>query len=915
MSNSERARIVSLIRKTQANHEYFFDNLDDPTWLPVLAEEGFFKKPIDAERGEGWIRYPFWPESRFLVRVAAKASDEVFEIATGIGETDNVRVHEDLLRISAQLPGKMAAKLVRKEAAWLRDYDRHLMSLPEAAGEALAHLARERQLDAAYEFARALLAISRSESGGGSRRQAVARFHEYAYGRIIERAWPLLLDADAGRAFRFLCDRLSDVIELGYTHEPDGYDSTSSWRPAIEDHGQNHGHSLFDLLVDVVRDYSVELAQTPEGFELVLVELERRPARLFERLRLYVIRQRGPAELVATTLTDPGEAFDVLVWHEYGELLRHRYRDLDDEQREHVLALLDRSEGLQLTERADRHALFNRYAVISEHLTGEARATYDCLREEFAEPDHPTFLSYSTSWTGPTSPFSGEELRAMEPAEVAKALRDWIPPREHEAPSPEGLGRILSDVVAERSDEFAAIAADFKDLLATYVRALLDGLAAAAKEQRVFAWPPVLDICAWVIEQPLDGLDVEDDHRRDPHWGWARKAVAGLLSRGFAEGKSELPPDARHRVWSLLAKLAEDPDPTPAHEQRYGGDNLDPATLSINTTRGEAMHAVLRYAFWVERALSTNGSFDGARSIPEVTALLDRHLDVAVDRSLAVRSVYGQWFPQLVRIDEEWARMLAGRVFPVAPEAAARFAAAWDAYIVFNRPYTDVFPILHQAYRTAIERLDSGNGGRTLAGDPQKRLGEHLMTFRIRGEMTDDDLFATYWRRAQPELRNEVLTGTGWSLEHVERLDSEVADRLRATWEWIVSEAAPDDPALAGFGAWLGTKALDGEWLLEQALAVLTRDIYLEPDFVVYGALQRLATDLPRLVVDVLRRMIATEPEDWSLHGSSAEVRETIKVVLETGDTGAQQRAKELIDLLGARGMTTFRELLRPGAS
>ncbi len=479
-------------------------------------------------------------------------------------------------------------------------------------------------------------------------------------------------------------------------------------------------------------------------------------------------------------------------------------------------------------------------------------------------------------------------------------------------PSPEGLGRILSAVVADSADTFAAAAADFTDLEPTYVRALIDGLGAAAKDGRPFTWPRVLDLCAWVVEQPRGEEAADDDRQRDPHWGWSRKAVAGLLSRGFTEGPSQLPLEARERVWSLLMALAEDPDPTPDHEARYGGENLDPATLAINTTRGEALHAVVRYAFWIERALEKDGSFDGARSIPEAVALLDRHLDPQIDPALAIRAVYGQWFPQFVRLDEEWARRLAPRAFPLATEEAPLFAAAWDAYIVFNPPYTDVFRLLHDAYATAIEHLDAGGGGRSLAGDPRKRLGDHLVTFRIRGEIkTDDDLFIRFWRSAESELRKEVITSTGWSLEKVASLDSDVADRLRATWEWILAEDAHDDPALAGFGAWLATDALAGEWLLQQALAVLERGIYLEPDFVVYRALPRLGAKHPEMVIDVLRRMIASETDDWSVQGSSAEVREAIQTVLAAGDEDTRQRAREVTDLLGARGMTTFRELLR----
>jgi hypothetical protein len=219
MPESRRKQMVELVRKNAANYEYFFDNLDDPAWLPVLRGERFFRKPAEPERGEGWIRYPFWPESRFLARVAAEAPDEVFEIAMRIPAAENVRVHEDLLRIAAQLPGRSAAKLVRKEAAWLRSYEGHLMSLPSAAGDVIAHLAEAGELWAALEVAGAVLAIVEVPDATAVRGRAGARIEDYAYGKILERAWPAVVAADARRGFRFLCERLAEVVELGYIDE------------------------------------------------------------------------------------------------------------------------------------------------------------------------------------------------------------------------------------------------------------------------------------------------------------------------------------------------------------------------------------------------------------------------------------------------------------------------------------------------------------------------------------------------------------------------------------------------------------------------------------------------------------------------------------------------------------------------
>lgn len=924
MAEVERERIAELVRRSPANHQYFFDNLEDPAWLPVLVEQGFFRKPAGPERGDGWIRFPFWSESRYLARIAPRAPQEVFAIAMDIPPTENVRVHEDMFRIAAKLPAARAAKLARKEIRWLRGYGGHLMSLPRAAGDALAHLGREGELNAAFELAGVLLAISRAEAPTSPRRHAGARMDEYSYGTIIKQAWPSLVEADAGRAFRFLCDRLADVVKLGYTDPSDRHDSTSVWRPAIEDNNQNLGHSLLDLLVDAVRDEALGIAETPEGFALVSAELDRQPWPLFQRLALHVTQECGPKEAVASKLHDRALAFATDTWHEYGELLRDRLADLNDEEQEWIVDVVNAGEGRELTaaqeargvtavdlERWGRHERLKRLTLIAEHLEGDARAAYEELRAELGLPEHPTFLRYSRSWTGPTSPFSAEELGGMSPPDVAQALRKWMPTGGPEDPSPEGLGRILQEVVSERAAAFAEVAGDFADLDATYVRALLAGLGTAAQNGTPFAWPPVLDLSEWVVQQPRSADDTVDDRMGDPHWGWARKELAGILSRSFGEGAAELPSDCRERVWSLLESLAEDPDPTPEHEDKYGGDNMDPATLSINTTRGEAMHAVVRYALWVERAREREGRCEGAEAIPEVVALLERHLDVDIDPSAAVRSVYGQWFPQFVRMDREWARRLASRVFPVDAEQATLFAAAWNAYVMFNRPYTDVFAVLRDAYATAVARLTSPSDGGSVAGDPGKRLGDHLLSFDVRGEMeTGANLFRDFWGMAAPELRQEVLTTAGWSMEKTEDLEPVVCERLASTWEWIVEDADEANAAsLAGFGGWLATRALDGEWLLRQAIAVLERGVHLEPDFVVYDALARLAPEHPRLVVEVLRRMIDTDPDDWSLHGSTEEVRSALRILLATEDADIRRRAGALIDLLGARGMTTFRDL------
>jgi hypothetical protein len=88
--------------------------------------------------------------------------------------------------------------------------------------------------------------------------------------------------------------------------------------------------------------------------------------------------------------------------------------------------------------------------------------------------------------------------------------------------------------------------------------------------------------------------------------------VASLLSHGFAEGSAAVPFDARARAWALLEELAAARIPHPSTRCGTARRTATFSRLAINTTRGEAMHAVVRYALWVERGLA---EFDGSSSI------------------------------------------------------------------------------------------------------------------------------------------------------------------------------------------------------------------------------------------------------------------------------------------------------------
>src|SRR5690606_30022214 len=115
------------------------------------------------------------------------------------------------------------------------------------------------------------------------------------------------------------------------------------------------------------------------------------------------------------------------------------------------------------------------------------------------------------------------------------------------------------------------------------------------KKKEALEWGPLLAFLQRVVEFAHAATDEVD------RWRWVSKCAASLIDDSFEAGLAAIPIPFREEVWPILERLAQNPDPTPEHESRYGGSNMDPATLSLNTVRGETFHAVVRYGLWWRR--------------------------------------------------------------------------------------------------------------------------------------------------------------------------------------------------------------------------------------------------------------------------------------------------------------------------
>lgn len=950
-------RALEAMRKLTANYVYFFQHVDSADWIEPLRAHDFFKDPPAPEdTPDGMRSFPQWPESQYLVRVADQAPDLVAKTLLALPNSDNIFVHDDVVQAALKLSGSLARQISERERKWVGTQKQLFWLLPERYADLVVHLAREGELGEALLLAHAILdvredprwAAATDEQKVYISRQPVGLMQHWEYQRAVEKALPALTSADSLAAVQLFADLLQNAMRLSEPiKDGDPGDHSYIWRPAIEEHQQNlPAHSVRDVLVTALRDAAVAASQAdPSSTPRIIEELEKRRRSIFRRIVLHVLAEVDGADpsLAVDRLSDWETFDDPALRHEYARLAKARFQDVPEQRIEGLLEhlktppLMDnfrrnfesrygRSPSDEEIEQTQQGIELRRLAILADFLPQTWRARYKELTDKLGAPEHPDFTSYSSGvWTGPTSPKTADELLAMEVDELLVYLRDWRPPAGPHADSYDGLGRQLTAAVAAQPERFTAAAIRFADLDPTYVRAVLDGFDQALGDNKWIEWPVVLELMEFVVRQPVaaeQGDEAAGWEDRDPGWRWARGSVAHLLSEGLKRTDPAIPIELREEVWAVIAPLTEDPEPTPEYEARYGGSNMDPLTLSINTNRGKALHAVVSYALWVRRNDERHHPDridQGFNALPEVGEVLTAHLDPARDPSVAVRAVYGERLPWLVLLDQAWVTDHLSGLFPDDPARRSLRNAVWDTYVV-NDPYDNMFEVLLSEYHRAVEEVGKATSDdeRRRFVDPAARLGEHLMALYLRGRLTWDNegaLLTEFFDRAPDAVRAEALDFVGRSLWQGEfELPAEPAERLRELWDRRFAAYEHDKDAgrkeVASFGWWFASKGkLSDEWLLSRLLRLLESGASTDADHLVMERLVELAQDHLREAIYATRLMVKVQKEPHFALGSQEPLRQLVSMAAVAEDDQAKSEARGLLNDLVARGFNGLDDL------
>lgn len=914
---------------------YFLARLMNPKWVLPLSERGLFANPPPTGH---------WPASNYLARMASHAPVDVAAVFDRV-ETTNTSVMRDMLEAVMALPLKVAVKLVPNICRAAKAGT--LWANFKNASEFCVRLADGGELDAALALADELFTPNLDDEGEPNRQDV------YWYKDGLTKAVPVFIarvpDVFLGR----LCDWLKTSMEAKkHVTCKSGTDDSCCWRPAIEEHEQNHANDFLSEMVGFLREgFEIAIGGGHLSFNQALAIIERYPYLVFKRIRLHLINMFADVqpELARAAMLDH-ELFDNYNFeHEYAMLAGRRLNLLSQAEKGVWFGWVDAGPEMSDFDKSVKNALgrnatdedrqsrirywqFEKLHFVRNHLEDDRREFYEQMLAEHGEPAD-TNVRIRSGW-GIRSPMTVEELLGMTFQVSVETVSSWRPgKRGFMTPDIEGLGKTFEQYVASKPEEFSAQADVLVGHPAIYVHGFISQMGQAVAADREIDIDAVLRLCKWVVERPVGERTSPESDRDvliDEDWQWTRDAIKRLVENVCKATTDDKPKYAlktyRKRLWDLLEPLCRDQEESYVVRDVSQEDQRlhDYLMLGINSARGKAVQSALEYVRWIaNHTKQADGEREvvpgGFGAMPEIRKMLEWQI-ASENRSVEVMSVIGSQIGLIHWVDDRWLSHNADRLFDLQgidrePREACGWAA-WNAFLMWVRPHIHFYRIFRSQFAYAVDQAESVELTKETTEQPMIHLGQHLVILYGRGQLgLDDDggLLRKFILRSKPEIRRSTMGFVGQSLGNVDKVPDDFVERFQVLWEIYWSEVgkkdAADKPSSWLFGPWFSCGQFPNEWALQHLEKFVEISPLAEPDDAVVEQLVKVVDLNIASAVRILDRMVKGDREGWRVHGWMDDARKILKMAMDAKGE-ARDIAERLINYLGRRGYTQLGDLL-----
>lgn len=658
-----------------------------PEWLGAFRASGLFEDPPSVERVDGGLRTRAWPVMQYLKAIATQSPVEVADVLVNL-RSDNWWVISDGLEAAITLPAEQGVPpILNLLAEWQGAPT--TWTHPETISRALTKLA-EATLDPAQlgvATARVLDKLWRDTSQWYELEEVLNRLAEadapVRY-RVADGVELTLLGRRGVRRYKSasFAPRLDDL-------DPDVSDPVQllarHWLALTEDEPKVVGPEA--TYARAARLMAVDDGLIRQmGLRALRVVLDERPHDRLAQQQL---------EEVATdpeTLTNEAEIAELL------PLFRAHFDRLSAETQ---VAVVENAYALAThEEKLSRYYGRDWLSAIEPFIGPRERLALRRVEEEVG-PARSTFERHRAmaEFVPLRGPLADSDVRALAPGELLAFMRN-VPRVGDDVfdSSVEAVAAQVKSEIARRLDDFIPLLPEIAENVSypAIVHHVVWGLSEAFKntdyqtQERLDA---LLSYLHAVTERASSGA-LEDDG----HYGYGSRSVLRSVADIMEDHASWVltTPDVQ-TVSAILDGLIASDDPTPQHEDQYGGSNMDPPTLALNTARGRATRALLRLL--VDAAAPDSGA---ERFVPGLAELVRTRAQS--ETSPSVRSGFGVYLPWLVsRLPDLWAEIETD-VLPTDSENRA-WEAVFATYATFNNAHRAVAKSLQPHYELAAGRF------------------------------------------------------------------------------------------------------------------------------------------------------------------------------------------------------------------
>jgi hypothetical protein len=615
---SDHARAVALFEREIPGalplQWHFFQSITSPAWLPHLLKRNLISEPLGPAGAASPRLFGEWPVGYYLLTLAK--SDDV---AAHRLVAEAIRIvapskHPDVRRIGmeviAALSVSIAAGLVDVAVGWLDPDTPDFYSI--APEQLIKKLAEGGHVDEALHLAAALFQLF-------DRNGHLVTLHpQHMYEHHLPGAVNVLAPRNGAATLRLFARRLVQAATISRKMSGDGDYSHHTPDPISDSRMASYG--VYEALVIAVRDSAlIACENVPKTTSDVVSFLVNGEPKILKRIALHVVAKHADAvsELAFALLADPTYVGENWCEDEYAELARARFPTLSSDQRQTIFDVIDAlPDKFRAQWKESFAAHYNRPPTAEDERLFDLSVVRDAMWkwQDVLPPDRKALIDASVAQIGnpdawreqlfprETSPLNGADFASRPISEVIAFLHSWQPQTEPVRQTITALGQQLRIAVEQECDRFAHVADRFAGLRPIYVRRLLEGFDAKARNNGKFAWGPVLKLLESVaarLRQPNNTfLAVEGD---DKDWRWACSASASLLKSGLRHGKDGIPYEHSPEVLSIILTLFTNAPREPESKDFETLFARQPYSAAEQSLWGSAIVLCILFVFWASK--------------------------------------------------------------------------------------------------------------------------------------------------------------------------------------------------------------------------------------------------------------------------------------------------------------------------